>query len=54
VGTLWEGLHIYRKAGEGFRGYEHCGAFGKSSAELKQAEDMCRNTGVSLGAYGQG
>lgn len=28
IGTLWEGLHIYRKDANGFRGFSHAGFFG--------------------------
>jgi hypothetical protein len=53
-GTLWEGLHIYARHSQGFRGYEHAGAFLKDSPELKQASELTCGTGISLGAYGRG
>ena len=53
-GTLWEGLHIYAKRTDGFRGYAHCGAFLRDDNTLKDAEELVRGTGVSVGAYGQG
>lgn len=58
LGKLWEGLHIYvRSTYEegGFRGYKHSGlSFPKDHPELEQANEMLRNTGISLGSYGQG
>jgi hypothetical protein len=53
-GTLWEGLWIYVKEADGFRGYAPAGCFPKDDPELKAAEDMVRGTGISVGAYGQG
>jgi hypothetical protein len=55
-GTLWEGLHIYYRDPEGFRGFRHAGFFSSRSQpeELITAENLCRGTGISLGAYGQG
>jgi hypothetical protein len=52
--TLWEGLWIYVKEADGFRGYAPAGCFPKDDPELKAAEDMVRGTGISVGAYGQG
>lgn len=54
IGTLWEGLHIYRKAATGFRGFEGIGYFPKGDPELDAAHDLVRHTGVSVGAYGRG
>lgn len=54
-GTLWEGLHIYCKDSDGFRGFRSVGFFSPSNREtLALAEDMVRGTGISVGAYGQG
>jgi len=53
-GTLWEGLWIYRKSTPGFLGYDVAGAFLKDSPELNAAFDLCRGTGISVGAYGRG
>jgi hypothetical protein len=53
-GTLWEGLWIYEKDKNGFRGFSLVGAFGKDSPDLEAAENMVRGTGVSFGAYGEG
>ena len=53
-GTLWEGLWIYAKAEQGFRGYVPAGAFFRDSAELREAEQLTRGTGISVGAFGQG
>lgn len=54
VGTLWEGLHIYQRNPQGFRGYEHIGAFLKDNPNLKVAENMVAKFGTSFGAYGRG
>ncbi len=53
-GTLWEGLWIYAKDPEGFRGYSVAGCFGKDSPDLAGAFELTRGTGISVGAYGQG
>jgi hypothetical protein len=54
-GTLWEGLHIYRKKEDGFLGYTHSGIiFGKNDPDLEEAYQLVRHTGVSVGAYGSG
>jgi hypothetical protein len=53
-GTLWEGLHIYRRDADGFRGFSHCGMIPKDDPTLDAAYAIVRNTGVSLGAYGRG
>jgi hypothetical protein len=55
MGTLWEGLWIYRKAANGFRGYEVAGlAFMKNDPELQAAENLVGKTGISVGSYGKG
>jgi hypothetical protein len=54
VGTLWEGLWIYRKNENGFQGFEPAGNFSKSSADLDAAHDLCGMTGISFGARGEG
>jgi hypothetical protein len=56
-GRLFEGLHFYRKADEGFRGFVHAGIISKrydTAADLQEAEELVRHTGVSVGAYGEG
>lgn len=53
-GTLWEGLWIYAKAADGFRGYAPAGAFFKDSPDLDAAFELTRGTGISVGAYGRG
>lgn len=54
-GTLWEGLWIYRKSTNGFRGFETSGiCFRKDDPNLDAAYDLLRGTGISLGAYGRG
>lgn len=50
-GTLWEGLWIYKKDGDGFT---PAFAFFKHDAALPAAEAAVRGTGVSVGAYGHG
>lgn len=52
-GTVWEGLWIYRKY-DGLRGFEPVGSFPKDSPDLKQAEEMVRGTGISVGSCGMG
>ncbi len=50
-----EGLYIYERAeADGFRGYKLAGWFLRGSPDLPAAEALCRGTGVSVGAYGQG
>ena len=54
-GTLWEGLWIYKKDGEGSRGFSVCGCFNAHNSKLlKEAEDIVRGTGISVGSYGNG
>ena len=53
-GTLWEGLWIYAKQADGFRGYAPAGAFFKDSPELDAAFALVKGTGISVGAYGCG
>lgn len=54
-GSLWEGLWIYPRDPNGFRGY---GAptlcFHAGTPELPEAEKLCQGTGISVGAYGVG
>lgn len=54
IGTLWEGLHIYRRSATGFRGFEGVGYFPKNDPDLDAAHELVRHTGVSVGAYGRG
>jgi len=51
-GTLWEGLHIYKKENNGFNGFTHAGMFPKE--EHDEAYNLVRHTGVSLGSRGNG
>lgn len=53
-GTLWEGLWIYKRDPNGFRGYSPALSFLKDDPNLRAAEEMVRGTGVSLGAFGCG
>lgn len=53
-GTLWEGLWIYRKSLDGFRGYDVATCISKGSPDLDAAIELLRGTGMSLGAYGRG
>lgn len=53
------GLHIYSvaKPGSGFRGFEYAGFFSEAlctKEEIDAAYDVVRNTGVSVGSYGNG
>jgi len=54
IGSIWEGLYIYRKASDGFRGFKLIGCFGKDNPDLPAAESIVCGSGVSVGAYGRG
>ncbi len=57
VGKLWEGWYIYCKAppGEAARlGFKLEFSFGKNSHLSKEVEELIRNTGYSVGSYGEG
>ena len=53
-GTVWEGLHFYRRSESGFRGYDHAGCVGKNDPDLDAAHDLVAHTGISVGCYGGG
>lgn len=53
-GTVWEGLWIYRKDADGFRGYSVVTCIRKDSPDLETAYDLCAGTGISRGSYGNG
>ena len=55
IGTLWEGLWIYRKTTCAV-GFEPAGCFSKNDPQELQdaAYDMVRMTGVSVGSRGNG
>ena len=53
-GTVWEGLWIYARDLNDFRGYKAAGCFAKDSPDLHAAEAIARGSGISVGAYGQG
>lgn len=52
-GTLWEGLWIYKKDNSK-RGFGVVGSFLRDNSEIELAHDLVRNSGVSVGSYGQG
>jgi len=54
IGSLWEGLWIYRKAPDGFRGYEVAGSFPKGTEGPAQIMLHSYGIGSHLGAYGCG
>jgi hypothetical protein len=54
IGTVWEGLWFYEKDPNGFRGYSVAGYVNKTDPDINKAHDLVRETGVSVGAYGQG
>ena len=54
IGTIWEGWYIYEKDESGMRGFTLVGAFGKRCPRLKEVEELVRNTGYSVGSYGNG
>lgn len=51
-GTLWEGLHIYKKEDNKFNGFTRAGMFPKD--EHEEAYAIVRHTGVSVGSRGNG
>lgn len=52
VGSLWEGLYIYRKDEEFGRGFRLDLVF--PAGDEDEAYELIRHTGVSLGSYGEG
>lgn len=54
LGTVWEGLWVYRKDGDGFRGYVPATSVGKDDPDLDEAFRLCSGTGISVGKYGGG
>lgn len=53
IGTIWEGLYIYAKANDRFRGYVPVGSFSKGQSS-DETYELVKNSGVSMGAYGNG
>ncbi len=54
IGKLWEGWYIYKKDENGCRGFTLVGMFGTDYPRLKEVEELVRNTGYSVGSYGNG
>jgi hypothetical protein len=57
IGTLHEGLYIYRRSADGFHGYKLAGAFNKmldGQKLIDEAYTLVRETGVSVGSFGRG
>jgi len=54
IGTIWEGWHVYVKDTNGFNGFLLVGCIGKNHPEIEQAYQLLRNTGYSVGSYGNG
>lgn len=54
IGTVWEGLWIYKRDPDGFRGYSVVTSILKGDPDIDAAHDLCRGTGISVGAYGGG
>lgn len=54
IGTIWEGLWIYRHDPKGCRGFNLVDAFNHRNPDCKAAEEIVRHTGVSVGSYGNG
>ena len=56
IGTVHEGLWFYRKAPSAKRGFEVVGCINaRADADvIEQAQELVKNTGVSLGSYGNG
>jgi hypothetical protein len=53
MGTLWEGLWIYRKSNDAI-GFYPVGCFNVRDGLADLAHDMVRHTGVSVGSFGKG
>lgn len=54
-GTVWEGLWIYCKDPNGFRGYSVYMSFPVSNKEsCDLVHKMLAHTGISVGSYGNG
>lgn len=53
-GKLWDGWFIYRKDANGFRGYSLALSFSAKSHVKDAVTELVRNTGWSLGSYGNG
>jgi len=56
IGTLWEGLHFYRRAPSGHRGFEYAGCINakRDASVMDEAQKLVKGTGVSVGSYGKG
>ena len=54
IGTVWEGLWIYRRSPTGCRGFDLVDAFNHRNPDCHAAEEMVRGTGVSVGSFGNG
>lgn len=53
-GRLWDGWYIYRKDDLGFRGFSLALSFSTKSHLKEAVTELVRNTGYSLGSYGNG
>jgi hypothetical protein len=53
-GTVWEGIWVYRKAADGFRGYEVETGILKSDPDYERAYEVLQGKGLHVGAYGGG
>jgi hypothetical protein len=56
IGKCWEGLYIYRRGPNGFRGFTLAGSFNNyhraRNAECEAAMDLIK--GLHVGSYGNG
>lgn len=51
------GLHIYSVNPKGFRGFDYAGCFSEvcdTKETINEAIQLTRNTGISVGSYGNG
>ena len=51
---LSPGWHIYKKSETGFRGFTYAIGFGKDTHVADTVAELVRNTGYSVGSYGNG
>jgi hypothetical protein len=55
LNTIWEGLYIYeRDEDPKWIGYRLVGSFNKADGNADAAYDIVRETGVSVGSFGNG
>ncbi len=51
----WEGMNVYVKDAEGFRGYRHVGVIYSTAPDIEEAYSLANaNRGVCVGSYEYG